>query len=85
VLFDRICAENGIRHLLTAPRSRTTTGKIGRWHKTIRTEFLTEHDYKHATLEELQQALDAWVDHCMPVRTFPIAWFSYSRPSALLA
>ena len=63
MLFDRVCAENGIRHLLTAPRSPTTTGKVERWHKTIRTEFLTEHDYKHATLEELQQALDGWVDH----------------------
>jgi hypothetical protein len=63
VLFDRVCAENGIRHLLTAPRSPTTTGKVERWHKTIRTEFLTEHDYKHATIAELQQALDAWVDH----------------------
>lgn len=63
VLFDRICAENGIRHLLTAPRSPTTTGKVERWHKTIRAEFLTEHDHQHATLEELQQALDAWVDH----------------------
>ena len=61
VLFDRICAENGIRHLLTAPRSPTTTGKVERWHKTIRAEFLTEHDYKHATMAELQQALDAWV------------------------
>jgi transposase InsO family protein len=28
VLFDRICRENGIRHLLTAPRSPTTTGKV---------------------------------------------------------
>jgi transposase InsO family protein len=35
-LFDRICAENGIRHLLTAPRSPTTTGKVERWHKTMR-------------------------------------------------
>jgi transposase InsO family protein len=63
VLFDRVCAENGIRHLLTAPRSPTTTGKVERWHKTIRAEFLTEHDRRHATLEELQQALDAWVVH----------------------
>jgi transposase InsO family protein len=61
VLFDRICAENGIRHLLTAPRSPTTTGKVERWHKTIRAEFLTEHDYQHGTIAELQQALDAWV------------------------
>jgi len=63
VLFDRICAENGIRHLLTAPRSPTTTGKVERWHKTIRAEFLAEHDYQHATVAELQAALDAWVAH----------------------
>jgi transposase InsO family protein len=61
VLFDRICAENGIRHLLTAPRSPTTTGKVERWHKTIRTEFLRDHDRRHATIAELQRALDAWV------------------------
>jgi transposase InsO family protein len=52
VLFDRICAENGIRHLLTAPRSPTTTGKVERWHKTMRAEFLAEHDYKHATVAD---------------------------------
>ena len=40
VLFDRICRENGITHLLTAPRSPTTTGKVERWHKTLRREFL---------------------------------------------
>ena len=34
VLFDRICRENGIDHLLTAPRSPTTTGKIERFHRT---------------------------------------------------
>jgi transposase InsO family protein len=44
VLFDRICAENGIRHLLTAPRSPTTTGKVERLHKTMRAEFLTAAD-----------------------------------------
>ena len=62
VLFDRICAENGIRHLLTAPRSPTTTGKVERWHKTMRAEFLRDHDHRHATIAELQQALDAWVN-----------------------
>jgi hypothetical protein len=40
-LFDRICRENGIRHLLTAVRSPTTTGKIERFHRTMRQEFLT--------------------------------------------
>jgi len=33
VLFDKICRENGIEHLLTAPRSPTTTGKIERFHR----------------------------------------------------
>ena len=42
VMFDRICAENGIRHLLTAPRSPTTTGKVERLHKTMRAEFFTD-------------------------------------------
>ena len=41
VLFDRICRENGIDHLLTAPRGPTTTGKIERFHRTLRSEFLT--------------------------------------------
>ena len=41
VLFDRICRENGIEHLLTQPRSPTTTGKIERFHRALRTEFDT--------------------------------------------
>ncbi|MFG1626097.1 hypothetical protein [Kribbella sp. NPDC049227] len=28
MLFDRICRENGTEHILTAPRSPTTTGTI---------------------------------------------------------
>jgi transposase InsO family protein len=61
VLFDRICAENGIRHLLTAPRSPTTTGKVERLHKTMRAEFFCEADRAFATIDELQAALDVWV------------------------
>jgi transposase InsO family protein len=61
VFFDRICHANGIRHLLTAPYSPTTTGKVERFHKTLRADFLVEHDRRHATMEELQGALDAWV------------------------
>ena len=45
VLFDRICRENGIEHLLTQPRSPTTTGKIERFHRAIRTEFRTDRDF----------------------------------------
>jgi transposase InsO family protein len=61
VLFDRLCHDNGIRHLLTAPYSPTTTGKIERLHKTMRREFFDLHTF--ATLERAQAALDAWVAH----------------------
>jgi hypothetical protein len=30
VLFDRVCRENEIEHLLTQPRSPTTTGMVER-------------------------------------------------------
>ncbi|MGH9892094.1 MAG: IS481 family transposase [bacterium] len=59
VLFDRICRENGIRHLLTAPRSPTTTGKVERFHKTIRQDFLAGRVFE--SLEEAQAALEVWV------------------------
>jgi transposase InsO family protein len=61
VMFDRICADNGIRHLLTAPYSPTTTGKVERLHKTMRLEFFTPNDRMFATISQLQAALDAWV------------------------
>ena len=61
VMFDRICTDNGIRHLLTAPYSPTTTGKVERLHKTMRAEFFTPKDRMFATVPGLQEALDAWV------------------------
>ena len=62
VLFDRICHDNGIRHLLTAPYSPTTTGKVERFHKTLRAEFFTPKDRVFTTIEEAQPALDDWVE-----------------------
>lgn len=59
VAFDRLCLANGIRHILTAPYSPTTTGKIERLHKTIRKELLT--DRRFASVEQAQAELDAWV------------------------
>ena len=59
VLFDRICRENGIVHRLTAPASPTTTGKIERFHRTFRTEFLQDNVF--VDLASAQGALDAWV------------------------
>lgn len=59
VLFDRICRENGVDHVLTQPRSPTTTGKIERFHKTLRIEFNTNQIFRD--LKTAQQALDEWV------------------------
>src|SRR5207245_10186632 len=58
VLFDRICLENGVRQLLTAPYSPTTTGKIERLQKTMRGEFFRDGLRHH---RGVQAALDVWV------------------------
>jgi transposase InsO family protein len=60
VLFDRICLNNGIKHILTAPYSPTTTGKIERLHRTLRDDFFAEHTFE--TIEDAQRALDGFVD-----------------------
>ena len=40
VMFDRILREQGIAHRLTGVRQPTTTGKIERFHQSLRREFL---------------------------------------------
>jgi transposase InsO family protein len=87
VLFDRICTENGIKHLLTAPRSPTTTGKVERWHKTLRAEFLTGKVF--ASIADAQAQLDTWVhlyNHDRPHQAIgrvpPIERFRLAAPSA---
>ena len=66
VLFDRVCRENGITHRLTAVRSPTTTGKVERFHRTLRAEFLAGMTF--ADIEAAQAALDAWVADYNTVR-----------------
>jgi transposase InsO family protein len=60
VLFDRICRRNGIAHRLTQPRSPTTTGKVERFHQTMRREWLDQAG-PFLSLAEAQAALDGWV------------------------
>jgi transposase InsO family protein len=67
VLFDRLCRENGIEHLLTPPRTPTMTGKIERFHRTLRAEFDTTRVFR--TLKVAQQALDEWVTYYNTERT----------------
>ncbi len=88
VLFDRICLNNGIRHLLTAPYSPTTTGKIERLHKTMRKEFLSDKSFE--TIEDMQTALDLWVvdynnerEHQALGDVPPIRRFELARPTSL--
>ena len=59
VMFDPICREQGIRHLLTAPASPPTTGKVERFHKTMKREFLDDRVF--GSVAEAQEALDGWV------------------------
>jgi transposase InsO family protein len=58
-MFDRICRENGINHLLTKPRSPTTTGKIERFHQSLQREMLTDHP-PFESLAHAQAVIDAY-------------------------
>jgi transposase InsO family protein len=59
VLFDRILREHGISHRHTGVRSPTTTGKIERFHQSLRREFLEGRAF--ASAQVAQTELDAWV------------------------
>nr|WP_019355171.1 IS481 family transposase [Streptomyces sp. AA1529] len=73
VLFDRICRENGVAHRLTRPASPTTTGKVERFHQTLRREHLDDcHPFE--SVGAAQAALDAWVEE-----------YNSSRPHQSLA
>jgi transposase InsO family protein len=61
VLFNRICRENVITHRLTGIRSPTTTGKVERFHKTLRTELLATLP-PFPSLEVAQKTVDDWVE-----------------------
>lgn len=67
VLFDRICRLNGVEHLLTQPRMPTTTGKVERFHRTLRVEFDTTQVFTN--LKTAQGALDEWVAYYNTGRT----------------
>nr|WP_246203746.1 integrase core domain-containing protein [Streptomyces tailanensis] len=67
VLFDRICRENGIAHRLTQPASPTTTGKVERFHQTLRRELLDDCG-AFESIGAAQAALDVWVEEYNSVR-----------------
>ena len=59
-MFDKICRHNGITHRLTQPASPTTTGKIERFHLTLRRELLDDHE-PFTSLAAAQAAVDEFV------------------------
>jgi transposase InsO family protein len=59
VLFDRICRDNGIIHRLTQPRHPTTTGKVERFHGSLRREKLNDA-VPFPDLAAAQAAVDDW-------------------------
>jgi transposase InsO family protein len=61
VLFEQLLRDNGSTHRLTKVRSPTTTGKVERFHQTLRRELL-EPEGPFASLEQAQKAVDAWVE-----------------------
>jgi Integrase core domain len=67
VLFERICRDNGITTRLTKRRSPTTTGKVERFHKTVRRELLDETG-AFESIEAAQAAIDEWVHAYNTVR-----------------
>src|SRR4051794_25216691 len=72
VLFDKICRRNGIAHRLTMPRSPTTTGKLERFHQTLRRELLDDAR-PFTSLLEAQAAVDDWVRGYNAMRPAPVA------------
>jgi hypothetical protein len=92
VLFERICRENGITARLTKPRSPTTTGKIERFHKTLREELLNRVG-AFADQATAQSAIDVWVhayNHQRPHQSLGMARLAAKfrptpdRPSAAI-
>lgn len=80
VLFERICRENGITARLTKRRSPTTTGKVERFHRTLRRELLDETG-AFASIEAAQAAIDEWVHAYNTVR--PHQSLDMSTPASL--
>jgi transposase InsO family protein len=75
VLFERVCREHGITAKLTGPYSPTTTGKVERWHRTLRRELLDDCG-PFADLPSAQAAVSAWVhayNHARPHQALDMA------------
>jgi transposase InsO family protein len=60
LLFERICREHGITHILTTPGHPTTTGKVERFHQSLQELTSTQ---AFADVRAAQLAVDRYVTH----------------------
>ncbi len=64
-----ICARLEIRLVYCAPYEPEAKGKLERWHRTVRDQFLSELDLRQVRdLDDLNARLWAWLDQCYHVR-----------------
>lgn len=64
-----ICARLEIRLIYCAPYEPEAKGKLERWHRTVRDQFLSELDLRQVRdLDDLNARLWAWLDQCYHVR-----------------
>jgi putative transposase len=87
----RACAVLGVRLIHASPRAAATKGKIERFFKTVRSQFLVELDARGgaADLAELNRMFTAWVEVVYHRRAHsetkatPLARFLSAAPPAL--
>ena len=73
MLFELLCRENGITQRLTERRPPATTGKIERWHRTLREELL-DQARPFASFTAAREAIAVWVQA-----------YNYARPHQSLS
>jgi len=59
--FSNVCSKANIKHITTAIAHPQSIGKIERWHRNLREEFLDIHNF--TSLKDAQQALDDYVNY----------------------
>lgn len=76
VLFERICRENGSTARLTNRRSSTTTGKVERFHRTLRRERVcsTRHVHSSRSRRPRQRSTNGYTPTTLCARTNRWTW-----------
>lgn len=76
-MFTLALHNSGIRHITARPRHPRTIGKIERWHRTLKREWLAMQPQPE-TRADLRRSLDAWIEYYNTVR--PHAALDYRLP-----